>query len=313
MTATTPRIISLLPSATEIICALGLEDALVGISHECDWPPSVHALPILTRAAIPAGLPSGETDRLVREHLARGEGLYALDAAVLRALQPTLIVTQALCAVCSIALPDVLRAARSLPVQPVVLSLEPGCIADIFGDVGRVAMAAGAPERAAPVIGDLQSRLDLVREAVAGRERRRVALLEWLDPPFVAGHWGPEMIAVAGGTDTLGAVGEKSAQIDWAHLREAAPDVIVVAPCGYDAARARADLAQAPLPPWWSDLPAVRHGQVFVVDGNAYISRPGPRVVDGTEILARLLHPDVFADGDEVRQRHAAYDAALRR
>jgi len=303
MITTMPRIISLLPSATEIVCALGLEDALVGISHECDWPPTVRALPVLSSAAIPVGLPSGETDRLVRERLARGEGLYALDAALLRALQPTVIVTQALCEVCSIALTDVLRAARTLPMPPIVLSLEPGCIADIFDDVGRVAAAAGMPEGAASVVEQLRARFDAVRRAVAGQERRRVALLEWLDPPFVAGHWGPEMIACAGGIDLLGTVGEKSAQIDWEQLREAAPDVIVVAPCGYDADRARADLAQAPLPPWWGDLPAVRNGQVFVMDGNAHISRPGPRVVDGTEILARLLHPDAFADGAEVAGR----------
>jgi len=312
MDATTPRIVSLLPSATEIVCAIGLGNALVGISHECDWPPFVRTLPVLTRAAIPAGLPSGETDRLVRERLARGEGLYALDAAELRALQPTLIVTQALCEVCSIALPDVLRAARTLPMHPAVLSLEPGCIADIFGDIGRVASAAGVSERASSVVDGLRERLAVVRRAVADRERRRVALLEWLDPPFVAGHWGPEMIACAGGTATLGSVGEKSAHIDWEQLREAAPDVIIVAPCGYDAERACADLAAAPLPPWWGDLPAVRNGQVFVMDGNAHISRPGPRVVDGTEILARLLHPDAFTDGSHICHQHAAYDATLR-
>jgi iron complex transport system substrate-binding protein len=313
MVALATRIISLLPSATEIICALGLGEALVGVSHECDWPPAVRALPVLTGAAIPSGLPSGETDRRVRERLARGEGLYALDAALMRELQPTLIVTQALCEVCSIALPEVLRAARSLPAQPPVVSLEPGRIADIFADIGRVAAAAGVPERAASVVDRLRDRLDAVQRTVAARECPRVALLEWLDPPFVAGHWAPEMIASAGGTDTLGAAGEKSAHIHWEQLREAAPEVIVVAPCGYDMARARADLAVALLPPWWGDLPAVRHGQLFVMDGNAYISRPGPRVVDGTEILARLLHPDVFADGSHVRRVLVADDAALRR
>ncbi len=306
MVAARPRIVSLLPSATEILCALGLGDALVGISHECDWPPSVCALPILTSAAIPSGLPSGETDRRVRERLARGEGLYALDAARMQALQPTLIVTQALCEVCSIALPEVLRAARALPTEPPVVSLEPGCIADILADIERVAESAGVPERAVAVVGRLRDRLDAVRQAVAGRERPRVALLEWLDPPFVAGHWGPEMIAIAGGTDTLGIVGEKSAHIHWEQLREAAPEVIVVAPCGYDVARTRADLAAALLPSWWSDLPAVRRGQVFVMDGNAHISRPGPRVVEGTELLARLLHPDAFADGAAIRERHTA-------
>ncbi len=313
MTALAPRIISLLPSATEIICALGLGDALVGISHECDWPPVVRTLPALTRAAIPPGLPSGETDRRVRERLARGEGLYALNAALMRELQPTVIVTQALCEVCSIALPEVLRAARSLPTHPLVVSLEPGRIADIFDDLHRVAEAAGVPERALSVVDALRNRLDAVRRAVAGRERPRVALLEWLDPPFVAGHWAPEMIAGAGGTDALGVAGEKSAHIRWEQLRAAAPAVVVVAPCGYDMARARTDLAAAPLPPWWGDLPAVRQGRVFVMDGNAYISRPGPRVVDGTEILARLLHPDAFADGCQIRRQHAADGAALRR
>jgi iron complex transport system substrate-binding protein len=309
MIRTPQRIVSLLPSATEIVCALGLGDALVGVSHECDWPPFVRALPTLTRAAIPADLPSGEMDRLVRERLARGDGLYTLDAALMRALHPTLIVTQALCAVCSIALPDVLRVARSLPEEPPVLSLEPGCIAEIWAEIARVAAAAGVPERAAPVVDALEARLAAVRQAVAGREPPRVALLEWLDPPFAAGHWGPEMIAAAGGTDTLGVVGAKSAHIRWEQLREAAPEVIVVAPCGYDVARARADLAQALLPPWWSDLPAVRAGRIFVMDGNAHISRPGPRVVDGTELLARLLHPDAFEDGRIVCQQHAAMHA----
>jgi iron complex transport system substrate-binding protein len=306
MVHTPHRIVSLLPSATEIVCALGLGDALVGVSHECDWPPFVRALPVLTLAAIPANLPSGETDRLVRERLARGDGLYMLDAAVMRQLQPTLIVTQALCEVCSIALPEVLRVARSLPKEPPVLSLEPHCMADIWADSGRVAEAVGAPERAAPVVDALEARLATVQRAVARRERPRVALLEWLDPPFIAGHWVPEMISIAGGTDILGVVGEKSAHIRWEHLRETTPEVIVVSPCGYDVARTRADLARAPLPPWWSDLPAVRAGQVYVMDGNAYISRPGPRVVDGTETLARLLHPDAFADGERVRERHAA-------
>jgi iron complex transport system substrate-binding protein len=312
MTTPTPRIISLLPSATEIVCALGLGDALVGVSHECDWPSAVRALPVLTSAAIPAGLPSGETDRLVRERLARGEGLYALDAALMRALEPTLIVTQALCDVCSIALPEVLRAARGLPTNPPVISLEPGCIAEIFADIATVAAAAGVAERAVLVVDALQGRLDAVHQAVAGRERPRVALLEWLDPPFVAGHWGPEMIAAAGGVDRLGTIGEKSAQIEWERLRDAAPDVIVIAPCGYDLLHARADLAAAPLPLWWSDVPAVRTGQVFVMDGNAHISRPGPRVVDGAEIIARLLHPDAFADGPHIRHQHAAYAAVLR-
>ncbi|MDQ6602680.1 MAG: cobalamin-binding protein [Chloroflexota bacterium] len=311
MVAAFPRIVSLLPSATEIVCALGLGEALVGVSHECDWPPFVRTLPILTSAAIPTGLPSGETDRLVRERLARGEGLYALDAVLMRELRPTLIVTQALCEVCSIALPEVLRAARTLPTAPPVVSLEPGCIADIFADMERVAAIAGVPERAAMAVGELQERLDAVHHATAGRERPRAALLEWLDPPFVAGHWGPEMIAIAGGTDTLGVIGEKSAQIHWEQLREAAPEVIVVAPCGYDTARARADLADAPLPPWWDDLPAVRNGRVFVMDGNAHISRPGPRIVDGTELLACLLHPDAFADGAATRERHRVMVAAV--
>lgn len=309
MVRTPHRIVSLLPSATEIVCVLGLDDALVGVSHECDWPPFVRSLPVLTRAAIPAGLLSGETDRLVRERLARGDGLYMLDAAMMHELRPTLIVTQALCEVCSIALPEVLRVARSLPEEPAVLSLEPGCIADIWADIGHVAAAAGAPERAAPVVEALAGRLAAVRRAVAGRERPRVALLEWLDPPFVAGHWGPEMIAAAGGTNILGVVGEKSAHIRWEQVRAATPEVIVISPCGYDVARARADLAEAALPPWWSDLPAVRAGQVYVMDGNAHISRPGPRVVDGAEILARLLHPDAFMDGALVCEQHIAMHA----
>jgi iron complex transport system substrate-binding protein len=305
-----PRIVSLLPSATEIICALGLTDALVGRSHECDWPPAVRDVPVVTRAIIPVGLPSGETDRLVRERLARGEGLYVLDADLLHCLQPTLIVTQALCEVCAVALPEVLRVARSLRTDPPVLSLEPGCIADIFDDIGRVASAAHVPERAVPVAAALRERLSGLHPAFPVP---RVALLEWLDPPFVAGHWGPEMIAAAGGVDVLGVVGEKSVQIAWDALRAAAPDVIVIAPCGYDVERARADLRTAPLPAWWDAIPAVRAGRVFVMDGNAYISRPGPRVVEGAEILARLLHPDAFADGPRVASELAVYQPYVER
>lgn len=302
----TPRIVSLLPSATEIVCALGLDDALVGVSHECDWPPVVRSLPVVTNAAIPADLPSGETDRRVRERLARGDGLYTFDAALMRALQPTLIITQALCEVCAIALPEVLRVARALPTNPPVLSLEPGCIAEILADIRTVAAASGVAERATAVVDLLQSRLVAVQRSVADRPQSRVALLEWLDPPFVAGHWGPEMISIAGGTDMLGVAGEKSMHVRWEQVRAAAPEVIVVAPCGYDVGRARADLAHVPLPPWWDELPAVRAGQVFVMDGNAHISRPGPRVVDGAEILASLLHPDVFTDGARVREQHTA-------
>jgi len=285
------RIVSLLPGATEIVCALGLGDALVGVSHECDWPLAVRDLPALTQAAIPPGLPPGETDRLVRERVARGEGLYSLDAALLARLAPTLIVTQALCEVCSIALPDVLRAARSLPVMPQVLSLEPGTIAEIFADIPRVAVAAMVPERADILIAHLAARL----AAVAGRRRPRVVLLEWLDPPFIAGHWGPEMIAAAGGEDALGIVGERSRSVSWEAVRVAQPDVIVVAPCGYDEARARAELDSVSLPTWWADLAAVRTGRVVVLDGNAHVSRPGPRIVDGVEYLARALHPEAFA------------------
>jgi iron complex transport system substrate-binding protein len=303
------RIVSLLPSATEIVSALGLADALVGRSHECDWPPVVRDLPLVTQAIIPVGLPSGETDRLVRERLARGEGLYTLDAALLHSLQPTLIVTQELCEVCAVALPEVLRVARSLPTNPPVLSLEPNCIADVFADIHRVAHAANVPDRAAPVVAALQERLSMIDSGLRTQDSGlpRVALLEWLDPPFVAGHWGPEMIAAAGGVDVLGVVGEKSRQVPWEAVREAAPEVMVIAPCGYDVERARADLREAPLPAWWDDLPAVRAGRVYVMDGNAYISRPGPRVVEGAEILARLLHPDAFADGAQVARELAVY------
>jgi len=289
------RIVSLLPGATEIVCALGLGDALVGVSHECDWPLAVRGLPALTHAAIPPELPPGETDRRVRERVLRGEGLYTLDAALLPRLAPTLIVTQALCEVCAIALPDVLRVAQSLPVMPQVLSLEPGTIAEIFADISRVAVAAAVPERADILLAHLVARLAVVQAAVAGRRRPRVVLLEWLDPPFIAGHWGPEMIAAAGGEDVLGIVGERSRSVPWEAVRVAQPDVIVVAPCGYDEARARAELASVSLPAWWADLAAVRAGRVVVLDGNAHVSRPGPRIVDGVEHLARALHPEAFA------------------
>lgn len=290
------RIVSLLPSATEMVCRLGLRERLVGVSHECDWPDSVRRLPKVTRSLIPTDAASREIDELVRERLRTTRALYALDMSVLEELRPDLIVTQALCDVCAVAEQEVQAAAHALPRRPRIVSLEPTCLEDVLDGFRQVGAAAGCEARAEREIVALKERIAAVAERsanVALAERPRVVLLEWIDPPFSSGHWGPEMVRLAGGQEVIGRSGERSRSVDWQEIVAARPEVLVIACCGFDVERTLEDLPILRGYPGWSVLPCVRSGRVYVVDGSAYFSRPGPRLVDALETLAHVIRPHV--------------------
>ncbi len=285
------RIASLLPSATEIVCALGLADHLVGVSHECDYPADVvRDLPRITRSAIPHGLSSAQIDSVVAERMQRGESLYLIEEDLLAGLKPDLLITQELCDVCAVAYDDVCRISARLPGNPQVLSLTPPNLMGIFKDIQTVAKATGTEARGNQVMADLGVRLDQIAQRVAGQPRPRVFALEWLDPPFAAGHWVPEMSALAGGEEVLGRSGEKSFRVTWDQIIAAQPEVILLIPCGYSAEAAQREWDTLPKPVGWAQIPAAQTGQVYALDANSYCSRPSPRVVDGIEQLARLLH-----------------------
>jgi iron complex transport system substrate-binding protein len=270
-----------------MLFALGLGERVVGVTHECDFPPEAASRRRLTRSVIPAGLSAGEIDAAVRERTGAGRHLYELDEASLGELQVDLIVTQAVCEVCAVSYDDVVAVAERLPTRPSVISLDPARLADVLADVNRLGESAGASAEAAALRERLESRLDAVREAVAGASRPRVLALEWLDPPFVGGHWVPEMIETAGGEDVLGRAGTKSRTARWDELAAARPEVVVAMPCGWDARRAVREV-QEHAPEAFTAEPR----RVWAVDAASSFSRPGPRLVDGTELLAHLLHPD---------------------
>jgi len=288
------RIVSLLPSATEIICRLGLADQLVGVTHECDEPPLVRRLPRVTRSLIPAGASSRQIDELVREKLRTQRALYTLEWSVLEALRPELLVTQALCDVCAVAEAEVRAAACALPNRPQVVNLEPQRLHDVFASFHQVAKAAQVPERAEAIVTELQQRVQAVIErSQQVTYRPRVVLLEWIDPPFSCGHWTPELIRFAGGREMIGQEGQPSRTLRWEEVIAADPEVLVIACCGFDIARAQQDRSILQTYPGYEQLSAVRQGRVYWIDGNAYFSRPGPRLVDSLEWLAFLLHPDI--------------------
>jgi iron complex transport system substrate-binding protein len=274
------RVVSLVPAATEIAYALGARDDLVAVTHDCDFPPEVRALPRVTSATIPAGATSREIDTLVRDAASRGESTFHLDAAALRAAAPEVILGQTLCSVCAVTLDQV---PRELPFEPRVVPLEAGSLDGMYDDVARIGDALDRGADARRLIGSLRARVDAVRRAVAGRARPRVACIEWIDPPYSGGHWVPEQVRLAGGDDVLGEPGARSRVLEWDDVRAARPDIVVVMPCGWDARRAEREARAVP------DLGA----RVVAVDGNAYFSRPGPRLVDGVELLASLLHQGV--------------------
>lgn len=285
------RIVSLLPSATEIVCALGLEDQLVGVTHECDYPASVRSLPQVTRTLIPAGVTSSEIDRLVGERLQTTGALYRLELPIIKELRPDLLVTQSLCDVCAVSPNEVQAALAQLPGKPLVVNLEPQSLEGLFEAVRQVASAAGVA--ADETVQHLRARV----EAVAARSatltvRPRVALLEWLDPPFSSGHWNPELVRLAGGTEGLGKEGHPSRRLRWEEVMVWQPEVIVVACCGFNVERTFQDLAGVRSVAGWRELPAVRSGRVYVADGSQYFNRPGPRLIESLELLAHVLHPE---------------------
>jgi iron complex transport system substrate-binding protein len=291
------RIVSLLPSATEIVCALGLADQLVAVTHECDYPPEATTRPQITRSRLQPNLTSGEIDAAVRSQLdADAHSLYTIDRDLLAALAPDLIITQQLCEVCAVAYDEVLDAVAALPRRPEVLNLEPMRLAEVFDDIERVGVAAGHPEAGERLVGELRARVERVRARVArATSRPRVALLEWLDPLFCAGHWNPELVELAGGREGLGRLGQPSVRIEWEQVRKYAPEVLVISACGFSAARTAEDLPLLQAQPGYAELPCVRAGRVHIVDGAAYFSRPGPRLVDSLELLAPLVHPELYA------------------
>ncbi|MCS7469831.1 cobalamin-binding protein [Stieleria sp. ICT_E10.1] len=288
------RIISLLPSATEIICALGLRDQLVGVSHECDYPPSVSDLPKVTRTIIPGDASSCEIDALVRDQMQQQRSLYSLDVPLVRSLAPDLIVTQTLCDVCAVSEREVNQALCALSGDRRVVHLEPACLSDVLDSIRQVAIAAGCDGRGEDYLNRLNQRLQKVKErSQTIRHRPSVMLLEWIDPPFSAGHWNPELVKRAGGTGILGGAGGRSVRVNWDRVVSANPDVMLIACCGFDVQRTLRDVWQLQSSPGWSSLRCVQSGRVFVVDGSAYFNRPGPRLVDSLEILAHTLHPQV--------------------
>jgi len=284
------KVCSLLPSATEILFALGLGDQIAGVSHECDFPPEARTKPVLIVSRISHTENAAAIDRQVREFLDRGESLYSVDLAALGAIEPDLIITQDLCHVCA-ATPDDLGAALAhLHRQPQVVTLNPHSLADVCADIRAVARATGRSERANTIIAEFERDVAQVERAVANLPRPRVVCLEWLDPPYVAGHWVPEMVARAGGIDALGRAGEPSFRIKWETVFAAQPEVIVLMPCGYGLNQAAKEFRNLALPDGWDGMSAVRNGRVFLVEASAYFSRPGPRLAAGVAILADAFH-----------------------
>lgn len=284
------RIVSLVPNGTEILFALGVGDQVVGVSHECDYPPAATRLPQLTGSSLAADLSAAEIDRAVSAQVGGGESLYTLDERRIAELAPDLIVTQELCPVCAVSTEQVGEAVAPMPSCPEVLSLDPTTLSDVWGNIRQVGRRLGRRELAEELLGRLETRLEIVRQRVADRPQPRVSALEWLDPPFAAGHWVPEMIQIAGGVDIFAQPGDKSQRLEWKEIADADPDFIAVMPCGFDEQGAQAQLDNLSEHAGWNSLRAVRNRRVAAVDANGCFSRPGPRLVDGIERLARVFH-----------------------
>jgi iron complex transport system substrate-binding protein len=295
-----PRVVSLLPSATEIVHFVGAGDTLVSVTHECNYPPGVETLPKLTSTPIDHhSMTSAEIDAAIGEHLTDTGSIYSLDVKLLEELKPDLILTQGICDVCAVSLGIVEQAASRLPNAPRVLSMNPVSLDGVLDATVEVGDAVGCGVEARTKIAALRERLTRVEDTVAGLRRPRVGCIEWLDPPFSAGHWVPEMVRLAGGRELFAEAGEPSGRLTWREVFEAAPEVLVLMPCGFDVVHAAKEARILPELPGWSDLPALRNGQVWMVDANSYFSRPAPRLVEGVEIMARLLHPEAFPDVPE--------------
>jgi iron complex transport system substrate-binding protein len=289
------RICSLLPAATAMLYALGLEESLVGVTHECRYPPEAASKPVVLRPVFdPGRLGSGEIDRQVRESLARGEPLYRADLELLAALGPELLIGQDLCEVCALPPAGVAEVRALLAGRPSILALHAHSVVGMLQDMRRVAAAAGVPERGESLVAALQARIAAVRQAVRGRPRRRVACLEWIEPLYSPGHWMPELVEAAGGTDLLGLPGGRSVRLAWEQVAAAEPEVLILMPCGFGPERGAAEAGMLRRMPGWEGLPAVRNGQVWAVRGDKYFSGASPYLVDGLELLARILHPGLL-------------------
>lgn len=290
------KICSLLPSATEIVFALGLGDQLVAVTHECDFPPEAAGLPVVTRSTLGEGT---QGSRAINHHIStalhEGSSVYALDHDLLERLGPDLILTQELCDVCAVSYELVQQAVQRLEGRRKILSLEPTSLDSILATIQQVGEAADVRDRAARVVAELRQRIDAIAAETKGASRRPgIFAMEWLDPPFTAGHWVPEMVQLAGGRDDLSHGGQPSSRVAWARIAEDDPEIVVLMPCGFTLERTREEAARIVFPSEWWRLSAVRSGEVYAVDGSAYFNRPGPRIVDGIQILAEIVHPDIF-------------------
>ncbi len=307
------RICSFLPSATEILYALNLGESVAGITFECNHPPEAARKPVVVRTRLPHGLSAGEIDRTVNEFMSRGESLYQIDVEALRTIQPDLIVTQDLCRVCAASPGDLSSALAVLPRAPQVLSLNPRTLGDVWKDIRAVGEAADRGAEAEALVVTLERRVGAVEQAVRSQSRPKALCLEWLDPPFVAGHWVPEMVERAGGTDVMGQLGEPGFRSSWEKALASQAEVVVVMPCGYDLEQTMKELKSFPFPTGWDNLPAVRQQRVFAVDPSSYFSRPGPRLATGVEILGHLFHPErvpLAAPAGAVAPLYASHRAA---
>ena len=280
------RIVSLLPSATEIVCALGLEDELVGITHECDYPSSVRNKPVVTASVLDGVRSSGDIDRHIRRLVHQGSSIYRLDSDRLRDLRPDLILTQELCEVCAVSYPIVEQAVRRLEASTQLVSLEPESLDDVFENIGTVGRLTQHQDQAAAVVNGLRSRVTAVQERIAGRRRRQTICLEWVDPLYNCGHWTPQLVQLAGGEDLLGTAGRPAHPVDPSSLTRVQPEVVVVMACGFSLERSIEEIRRA------NGRLGTNGAELWAVDGNAYFSRPGPRLVDSIEILAGILHPE---------------------
>ena len=294
------RVVSLLPGATEIVAALGAGELLVARSHECDYPAEIAGAPAVTAARLDSTRPGAEIERDVKSLLEQALSIYRIDAEKLRVLRPDLIVTQTLCEVCAVSPRDVEQALQDwIGDRPNLLALNAASLDDIFADIARLAAALDRPERGAALIAAMRGRMEAIAALVATARRPRVACIEWISPPMAAGNWTPELVRLAGGDAVLGEAGAHSNWLTLDDVAAADPDIILVFPCGFDLARIAAEMPALTAQATWRTLRAVRAGGVYLIDGNQYLNRPGPRLVESVEILAEIFHPDLFAFGHE--------------